>query len=193
MKSYNVAMSNMNLTNHFLIAMPAMTDPFFAKSLTYVCEHNDEGAMGIVVNRPISLNLSELFAQINVPLTQPELEDMPVHFGGPVQTDRGFVLHNAGGQWQSTLQVNDKIELTTSKDILQAVGAGTGPRNLLVTLGYAGWSEGQLEQELAANAWLSVLATEHILFDLPADEKLAAAMALLGVDYASLSEEAGHA
>jgi putative transcriptional regulator len=110
-----------------------------------------------------------------------------------VQTDRGFVLHNAGGQWQSTLQVNDKIELTTSKDILQAVGAGTGPRNLLVTLGYAGWSEGQLEQELAANAWLSVLATEHILFDLPAEEKLAAAMALLGVDYASLSEEAGHA
>ncbi|MDD4911662.1 MAG: YqgE/AlgH family protein [Sideroxydans sp.] len=186
-------MSSMNLTNHFLIAMPAMTDPFFAKSLTYVCEHNDEGAMGIVVNRPISLNLSELFAQINMPLTQPELEDMPVHFGGPVQTDRGFVLHNAGGQWQSTLKVNDKIELTTSKDILQAVGEGTGPSNLLITLGYAGWSEGQLEQELAANAWLSVPATEHILFDLPADEKLAAAMALLGVDFASLSEEAGHA
>lgn len=149
--------------------------------------------MGIVVNRPISLNLSELFAQINMPLTQPELEDMPVHFGGPVQTDRGFVLHNAGGKWQSTLQVNDKIELTTSKDILQAVGEGTGPSNLLITLGYAGWSEGQLEQELAANAWLSVPATEHILFDLPADEKLAAAMALLGVDFASLSEEAGHA
>ncbi len=149
--------------------------------------------MGIVVNRPISLNLSELFAQINMPLTQPELEDMPVHFGGPVQTDRGFVLHNAGGQWQSTLKVNDKIELTTSKDILQAVGEGTGPSNLLITLGYAGWSEGQLEQELAANAWLSVQATEHILFDLPAEEKLAAAMALLGVDFASLSEEAGHA
>ena len=183
----------MNLTNHFLIAMPAMTDPFFAKSLTYVCEHNDEGAMGIVVNRPISLNLSELFAQINMPLTQPELEDIPVHFGGPVQTDRGFVLHNAGGQWQSTLRVNDKVELTTSKDILQAVGEGTGPSNLLITLGYAGWSEGQLEQELAANAWLSVPATEHILFDLPAEEKLVAAMALLGVDFASLSEEAGHA
>ncbi|MEQ1914085.1 MAG: YqgE/AlgH family protein [Sideroxydans sp.] len=186
-------MSSMNLTNHFLIAMPAMTDPFFAKSLTYVCEHNDEGAMGIVVNRPISLNLSELFAQINMPLTQTELEDMPVHFGGPVQTDRGFVLHNAGGQWQSTLKVNDKIELTTSKDILQAVGEGSGPSNLLITLGYAGWAEGQLEQELAANAWLSVPATEHILFDLPAEEKLTAAMALLGVDFASLSEEAGHA
>lgn len=186
-------MSSINLTNHFLIAMPAMTDPFFAKSLTYVCEHNAEGAMGIVVNRPISLTLSELFAQINMPLKQAALEDMPVHFGGPVQTDRGFVLHNAGGKWQSTLQVNDKIELTTSKDILQAVGEGTGPEHLLVTLGYAGWSEGQLEQELAANAWLSVPASAHILFDIPAEERLPAAMALLGVDYASLSEEAGHA
>ena len=186
-------MSSINLTNHFLIAMPAMTDPFFAKSLTYVCEHNEQGAMGIVVNRPISLTFSELFAQINMPLKQSELDDMPIHFGGPVQTDRGFVLHDAGGNWQSTLQVNDKVELTTSKDILQAVGEGLGPRHLLVTLGYAGWSEGQLEQELADNAWLSVLASEHILFDLPAEEKLSAAMALLGVDYATLSEEAGHA
>lgn len=186
-------MSGLNLTNHFLIAMPAMTDPFFAKSLTYVCEHNDQGAMGIVVNRPISLTLSELFAQINMPLKPAELEDVLVHFGGPVQTDRGFVLHDAGGHWQSTLQVNDKIELTTSKDILQAVGEGQGPRHLLVTLGYAGWSGGQLEQELAANAWLSVPATEHILFDMPAEERLPAAMALLGVDYASLSDEAGHA
>ncbi len=186
-------MSDIDLTNHFLIAMPAMTDPFFAKSLTYVCEHNDEGAMGIVVNRPISLTLSELFAQINMPLTQPELEDMAVHFGGPVQTDRGFVLHDTGKEWQSTLQVNDRVSLTTSKDILQAVGEGNGPKHLLITLGYAGWSEGQLEQELADNAWLSVPATEHILFDLPAEERLAAAMALLGVDYASLSEEAGHA
>lgn len=192
-ESYNADMSNINLTHHFLIAMPAMTDPFFAKSLTYVCEHNDEGAMGIVVNRPISLTLSELFAQINMPLKQSELDDMPIHFGGPVQTDRGFVLHEAGGSWQSTLQVNDKIELTTSKDILQAVGEGQGPHHLLVTLGYAGWSQGQLEQELADNAWLSVPASAHILFDLPAEERLSAAMALLGIDYASLSEEAGHA
>ncbi len=192
-ESYNAAMSDINLTHHFLIAMPAMTDPFFAKSLTYVCEHNDQGAMGIVVNRPISLTLSELFAQINMPLNQSELEDMPIHFGGPVQTDRGFVLHNAGGLWQSTMHVNDRINLTTSKDILQAVGEGLGPRHLLVTLGYAGWSEGQLEQEMADNAWLSVPASEHILFDLPAEEKLSAAMALLGIDYASLSDEAGHA
>lgn len=186
-------MSELNLTNHFLIAMPAMTDPFFAKSLTYVCEHNEQGAMGIVVNRPISLTLSELFAQINMPLKPVELEDVLVHFGGPVQTDRGFVLHDTGGPWQSTLQVNDKIGLTTSRDILQAVGEGQGPQHLLVTLGYAGWSEGQLEQELADNAWLSVLASEHILFELPAEERLSAAMALLGIDFASLSDEAGHA
>ncbi|MBU1424627.1 MAG: YqgE/AlgH family protein [Gammaproteobacteria bacterium] len=186
-------MLEFNLTNHFLIAMPAMTDPFFAKSLTYVCEHNDQGAMGIVVNRPISLTLSELFAQINMPLKPTELEDVLVHFGGPVQTDRGFVLHDEGGPWQSTLHVNDKIGLTTSKDILQAVGEGQGPRHLLVTLGYAGWSEGQLEQELADNAWLSVPASEHILFDLPPEERLPAAMALLGIDYATLSDEAGHA
>ena len=186
-------MPEFNLTHHFLIAMPAMTDPFFAKSLTYVCEHNEEGAMGIVINRPISLTLSELFAQIDMPLKQQELEDMLVHFGGPVQTDRGFVLHDSGGQWQSSLQVNDRISLTTSKDILEAVGEGKGPQHLLVMLGYAGWSQGQLEQELADNAWLSVPADEHILFDLAADEKLPAAMKLLGVDFASLSEEAGHA
>lgn len=186
-------MPQLDLTNHFLIAMPAMTDPFFAKSLTYICEHNDEGAMGIVINRPISLTLSELFAQINMPLKQAELEDVLVHFGGPVQTDRGFVLHEAGGNWQSTLCVNQNVNLTTSKDILQAVGEGNGPKHILVTLGYAGWSQGQLEQELADNAWLSVPADEHILFDLPADEKLPAAMRLLGIDFASLSEEAGHA
>jgi putative transcriptional regulator len=186
-------MPEFNLTNHFLIAMPAMTDPFFAKSLTYVCEHNEQGAMGIVVNRPISLTLSELFAQINMSLKPTELEDVLVHFGGPVQTDRGFVLHDEGGSWQSTLHVNERIGLTTSRDILQAVGEGLGPRHMLVTLGYAGWSEGQLEQELADNAWLSVLATEHILFDLPAEERLPAAMALLGIDYATLSDEAGHA
>jgi putative transcriptional regulator len=186
-------MSQLDLSHHFLIAMPAMTDPFFAKSLAYICEHNEQGAMGIVVNRPISLTLSELFAQINMPLNQNELEDMLVHFGGPVQTDRGFVLHEPNGEWQSTLRINDKVGLTTSKDILQAVGEGQGPRNLLVTLGYAGWSEGQLEQEMSQNAWLSVPADERIMFDLPAEERLPAAMALLGIDYATLSDEAGHA
>lgn len=187
------AMSQLDLSHHFLIAMPAMADPFFAKSLTYVCEHNDQGALGIVVNRPISLTLKELFEQIEVPLHDKDLQDMPVHFGGPVQTDRGFVLHEPKGEWQSTLNVHGEVGLTTSKDILQAVGEGTGPHNLLVTLGYAGWEQGQLEHELSQNAWLTVAATGHILFELPAEERLPAALALLGVDYASLSEDAGHA
>ena len=186
-------MSQLDLSNHFLIAMPAMTDPFFAKSLTYVCEHNEQGALGIVVNRPVSLTLGELFEQIKVPLNAVELGSVPVHFGGPVQTDRGFVLHEPAGEWQSTLTINGKIGLTTSKDILEAVGQAKGPSNLLVTLGYAGWSQGQLEHEIAQNAWLTVPATEHILFDLPAEERMGAAMALLGIDYASLSEESGHA
>jgi putative transcriptional regulator len=186
-------MSPIDLSHHFLIAMPAMTDPMFAKSLTYVCEHNEQGALGIVVNRPLNLTMKELFEQIKLPLQPTELENLPVHFGGPVQTDRGFVLHEPAGEWQSTLVVKGSVALTTSKDILEAVGQGNGPSHLLVTLGYAGWSQGQLEYELSQNAWLSVPANEHILFELPAEERLAAAMALLGVDYASLSADSGHA
>ena len=186
-------MSEFDLSHHFLIAMPAMTDPVFAKSLTYVCEHNKQGALGIVVNRPITLTLGELFAQIKVPLNVTELENLPVHFGGPVQTDRGFVLHSPVGEWQSTLAVKGQIGMTTSKDILEAVGLGKGPNNILVTLGYAGWAQGQLEHELSQNAWLSVPASEQILFELPAEERLAAAMAILGVDYATLSADSGHA
>lgn len=190
-------MSQLDLSNHFLIAMPAMADPFFAKSLTYVCEHNDQGALGIVVNRPINLTLGELFEQIQLPLNPEQLRAVPVHFGGPVQTDRGFVLHEPAGQWQSTLAIGGKIGLTTSKDILQAVGEGHGPQHLLVTLGYAGWSQGQLEEELSQNAWLTVRASdeasEKILFGTPAESRLQAAMDLLGVDYATLSEDAGHA
>jgi putative transcriptional regulator len=186
-------MSSINLTDHFLIAMPNMADPYFSRTLTYVCEHNEQGALGLVVNRPIDMTLQALFERLSLSLRTHEFSDAPIYFGGPVQTDRGFVLHEPAGNWQSTLRVREAIGLTTSKDILEAVGRGEGPRRLLVTLGYAGWSEGQLEQELAANAWLSVPATEHILFDLPADERLPAAMALLGSDYATLSEEAGHA
>ncbi len=186
-------MSQLDFKHHFLIAMPAMVDSVFAKSLIYICEHNEQGALGIVVNRPTNLTLAELFAQIQAPLNNEELKKLPVHYGGPVQVDRGFVLHEPVGQWQSTLAINDKVGLTTSRDILQAVGLGKEPRNLLVTLGYAGWTQGQLEHELSQNAWLSVPASEHILFDLPAEARLPAAMALLGVDYASLSEDAGHA
>ncbi|MEW6562488.1 MAG: YqgE/AlgH family protein [Pseudomonadota bacterium] len=186
-------MSTLDLSHHFLIAMPNMTDPFFAKSLTYICEHNDQGALGIVINRPISLTLGELFDQIKVPLHQPDLAGEPVMFGGPVQPDRGFVLHEPKGEWQSTLTIHAKVGLTTSKDILQAVGEGRGPRHVMVSLGYSGWGQGQLEHELSQNAWLTVPASEHILFDLPAEERLPAAMALLGVDYATLSEDVGHA
>lgn len=182
-----------DLTHHFLIAMPNMVDPYFAKSLTFICEHNDQGALGVVVNRPINLSLQALFERISLKLEPYELHDLPVYFGGPVQTDRGFVLHQPIGEWNSTLKVSDTLGLTTSKDILEAVGKGNGPAKMLVTLGYSGWAAGQLEHELGQNAWLSVEAGEQIIFDLPAEEKLPAAMELLGVDFASLSEEAGHA
>jgi putative transcriptional regulator len=187
------AVENVNLTGHFLIAMPAMADPYFAKSVAYVCEHNENGALGIVINRPIDMKLDDLFEQISIDLKDKELGSSAVHFGGPVQVDRGFVLHQPVGEWQSTIAVSGDTALTTSKDILEATARGEGPQKILVSLGYAGWSPGQLEQELSQNAWLTVPATEGIIFDLPAEEKLVAAMSLLGVDFASLSEEAGHA
>jgi putative transcriptional regulator len=187
-------MSSINLTHHFLIAMPAMADPYFTRTLTYICEHNDQGALGVVVNRPIDLTLRSLFDRLSMPIGDNSVGDSPIYFGGPVQTDRGFVLHEPTGSWQSTLKVRDAVGLTTSKDILEAVGRGEGPRRLLVTLGYAGWSAGQLEHELGQNAWLSVEAQgDKILFDTPADERLPAALGLLGIDLASLSEDAGHA
>src|SRR5690348_7242567 len=140
-------MSSINLTHHFLIAMPNMADPHFARTLTYICEHNDQGALGLVVNRPIDMTLQALFQRLSLSLGSRELRDAPIYFGGPVQTDRGFVLHEPAGDWQSTLRVGDAIGLTTSKDILEAVGRGEGPSRMLVTLGYAGWSPGQLEHE----------------------------------------------
>jgi putative transcriptional regulator len=186
-------MEKMNLTQHFLIAMPNMADPHFAKTLTFICEHNDQGALGIVVNRPIEMNLQTLLEQVSIPLASSALGAVPIHFGGPVQVDRGFVLHTPLGQWQSTLAVSSEIGLTTSKDILQAVARGEGPGKLFVTLGYAGWAPGQLENELAQNAWLTVQAQPDVIFDLPPDKRLPAAMQLLGIDVASLSEQAGHA
>ena len=186
-------MSQMNLTHHFLIAMPAMADPHFSKTLTFICEHNDQGALGIVINRPIEMNLAALLEQVAIPLSGETFKSIPIHFGGPVQVDRGFVLHTPLGQWQSTLAVSPEIGLTTSKDILQAVARGDGPGKLFVTLGYAGWAPGQLENELAQNAWLTVQAKPEVIFDLPAEQRLPAAMDLLGIDFASLSEQAGHA
>jgi len=186
-------MSSINLTHHFLIAMPSMADPYFAKTLTYICEHNDQGALGLVVNRPIDMTLQALFERLSLRMGDAGRRDAPIYFGGPVQTDRGFVLHEPAGNWQSTLRVRDIIGLTTSKDILEAVGRGEGPQRMLVTLGYAGWSPGQLEHELSQNAWLTVEARDAIIFETPAEERLPAAMELLGLDYARLQDEAGHA
>jgi putative transcriptional regulator len=186
-------MAEVNLTNHFLIAMPNMVDPYFARSLTYLCEHNDKGALGIVVNRPIDMTLSVLFGRLDLSLPEHGAGRAPVYFGGPVQTDRGFVLHQPIGHWQATLSVRNRIGLTTSRDILEAVQGGTGPKRLIVSLGYSGWAAGQLEDEIKQNAWLTVEAQDDILFELPPEERLAAAMDLLGVDFATLSEEAGHA
>jgi putative transcriptional regulator len=186
-------MAQVNLTNHFLIAMPNMADPHFTRSLTFVCEHNDQGALGVVVNRPIEMTLGALFERLSLPLSSQILLREPVYFGGPVQTDRGFVLHRPLGSWQSTLSVRDQVGLTTSKDILEAVGQGGGPSKMLVTLGYSGWAAGQLENEIKQNAWLTVEAEDAIIFETPAEERLPQAMKLLGIDFASLSEEAGHA
>ena len=185
-----------SLSHHFLIAMPAMADPNFSRALAYICEHNEQGALGIIVNRPLDMALATLFDRVNIPLEShaaAELGAMPVYFGGPVQTDRGFVLHRPLGHWQSTLEVKEDIGLSSSRDILESMGATGEPVDILVTLGYAGWSAGQLEWELAQNAWLTVAADAQILFGLPPEERLAAAMQLLGVDFANLSEVAGHA
>jgi putative transcriptional regulator len=182
-----------NFTHHFLIAMPAMADPHFSHTLTYVCEHSAEGALGIVVNKATDMTLSALFEQIDVPLADAELRRLPVHFGGPVQVDRGFVLHRPLGNWQSTLAVDDDVGLTTSKDVLEAVARGEGPKDVLVSLGYAGWSAGQLEQEIAQNAWLTVAADPGVLFETPVEARLPAAMRLLGIDFSRLSDDVGHA
>lgn len=184
---------NVNLTGHFLIAMPAMTDPYFAKSLTLICEHNEDGAMGVVINRPIEMQLDALFQQVDLELKDNALATSAVHFGGPVQIERGFVLHQPAGEWKSTIAINSDTALTTSRDVLEALCKGEGPKKVLVTLGYAGWSAGQLEQEIGLNAWLSVPASSKVIFDLPNTEKLDAAMDLLGVNFGQLSEGAGHA
>jgi putative transcriptional regulator len=190
-------MEPISLAHHFLIAMPTMTDPNFAKTLTYVCEHNAEGALGVIVNRPTDMSLGDLFERVEIALEEGEprhrFGGLPVYFGGPVQTDRGFVLHRPAGEWQSSLTVNSEIALTSSRDILQAMGTHGEPASVLVTLGYAGWSAGQLEWELSQNAWLTVPAEPALIFSLPAEERLMAAMRLLGVNPANLSDVAGHA
>ena len=185
--------SRIDLTNQFLIAMPGMADDTFRGTVVYLCEHNERGALGLVINKPIDIKLKNLFEKVELSLDREELAEQPVYFGGPVQTERGFVLHVPPGTYSSTLTVTPEISLTTSKDVLEAVASGGGPQKMLVTLGYSGWGAGQLEGEIAANAWLTVPANSQILFDLPAEQRYDAALRLLGVDPTQLSGQVGHA
>lgn len=182
-----------NLTNHFLLAMPGMADSNFGGAVVFVAEHSAKGALGLVINRPMELELHSLFERIDLKLEIGPLRDAPVFFGGPVQTDRGFVLHQPLGTWNSTVSVNDSLGLTSSKDVLEAVASGNGPSRLLVTLGYAGWGPGQLEDEISRNAWLTVPADPAVIFDTPVAQRLNRAFGLLGIDPTFLSSAAGHA
>lgn len=186
-------MPGTSLARQFLIAMPAMLDPHFARGVTFVCQHDDDGAMGLMVNRPLELRVRDVLGQMGISTEREAFANAPVYFGGPVQTERGFVLHVPPGSYSSTLSITSEISLTTSKDVLEAVAEGGGPEKMLVTLGYSGWSAGQLESEIAQNAWLTVKARPEIIFDMPADEKYEAALKLLGVDTLQLSGQAGHA
>lgn len=170
-----------------------MSDSIFSKTLAYICEHNEQGALGIVINRPTDLTLVSLFKQLGISSVDSPVESTPVLFGGPVQLDCGFVLHQPVGNWQSTLVVNQEVGLTTSLDILRAIANDEGPQHVLIAMGYAGWAAGQLEHELGQNAWLTVPAHADILFDTPSDERWYAAMQLLGINDANLSNEVGHA
>jgi putative transcriptional regulator len=182
------------LTGQFLIAMPAMVDPNFDRTVTYICEHNEEGALGIIVNRPTSMSLGEILAQMDLDVSNPVLAAQPILQGGPVQPERGFVIHDDGGEgFGATLDVPDGLKVTTSRDILVAMAEGRGPQRAVVALGYAGWGAGQLEAEMAANAWLNVPAAAEIIFTVPFERRWEAAAALLGVSIAALSPEAGHA
>ncbi len=188
-----------DLSNHLLLAMPGMADPNFAGSLVLVVEHNDKGALGLVINKPTTMTLPTLLSRIELDMANPRHdggrapEAVQVFYGGPVQTDRGFVLHQPSGQWNSTVAIGDRISLTTSKDVLEAVAAGRGPERLLVTLGYAGWGPGQLESEIGQNAWLTMPADPGLVFDIPADARFAEAYRMLGVDPLLIAPRAGHA
>ncbi len=180
-----------SLSNHFLIAMPTLADPNFHKTVTLVCEHTAEGAMGLTINRPLDLGLHELLEQTDIAVR--DLPDLPVFLGGPVQNNRGFVLHAPLGQWETTLTITDKVGVSSSRDILEAIAGKQGPEQYLVALGYAGWGAGQLEHEMAENSWLSTPAESSIYFDTPIKERWQAAAQSAGVDLNTLSSEAGHA
>ncbi|MBP6612404.1 YqgE/AlgH family protein [Aquabacterium sp.] len=191
------ASSPINLTNQFLIAMPGMVDGNFAGTVVYLCEHNDKGALGLVINRPIDINLKHLFEKVDLSLDRSDLAERPVYLGGPVQTERGFVLHESlddeGGHYNSTLKIEGGLEMTTSRDVLEALSNGAGPRKVFITLGYSGWTAGQLEEEISRNGWLNVDADPDVIFDTPVEQRYDKALSLLGIDRNFLMGEAGHA
>ena len=181
------------LTNHFLIAMPMLMDPNFFRTVTYICEHNRDGAMGIIINRPLSITVHEILQQMNIKSSSDILRNQLVFLGGPVQRERGFVIHYPIGNWESSLVVTDTIAVTTSRDILQAMADGNGPQRSLVALGYAGWGAGQLEREISGNSWLSGPSDLRILFETPVERRWYNAALFLGVDMNLISSDIGHA
>ena len=181
------------LTGHFLIAMPQQAEPPFSRGVALLCQHDEEGAIGLLVNQLSNYRFGDVLAQMKLPCADEELADAPVLIGGPVQQQRGFVLHREPGAWESSYRVNDMWSVTTSRDILVAMAAGEGPREAVMVLGYAGWDAGQLEQEIMANAWLTTEASDRIVFDTPLEERWSAAAGLVGVDPSQLSGYAGHA
>ncbi|MET4579121.1 YqgE/AlgH family protein [Ottowia thiooxydans] len=193
---------SINLTNHFLIAMPGLEDGTFSKSVVYVCEHSERGALGLIINKPGEISLADLFQKVDLPLARKDLGVQPVFHGGPVQTERGFVLHETvqvegippeESLYASTLMVPGGLEMTTSKDVLEALSSGGGPKRVLVTLGYSAWGEGQLESEIAGNSWLTVDADTGLIFDSPVEQRYDLALKLLGLEAWMLSPDAGHA
>lgn len=186
--------SSQYLTNQLLIAMPSLADPNFHQTVTLICEHNDQGALGIVINRPMDLKLGEVFEQMAMNCENSKMTELSVLDGGPVSKDRGFVLHNDNGpKWDSTIKLPNNIGVTTSRDILTALADGEGPDQALIALGYAGWDAGQLDAEMIANAWLNVSATDQILFSTPYEDRWESAAQLIGIDVSQLSSLAGHA
>lgn len=182
-----------DLTDHFLISMPHMSDANFTHTLTYICDHNDEGVMGIIINRPLDVSLKEILNHLEIDTSQLKMPEIPVFSGGPVAEERGFILHTPCEQeWASSHVVSDQVSLSTSLDILEAIASGQGPERFLVALGYAGWGAGQLEKELAENTWLSCPADLDILFDSKAEERLEKAAALLGINLDLLTSQSGH-
>lgn len=182
-----------SLKDHFLVAMPNLREGFFAQSITYICDHSEHGAMGIVINQPVDLSLYDIFEHLNIECSE-KYNRIQVMAGGPVSMDQGFVLHRSSQQsWESTLEISAEISLTSSQDILYAIATGDGPKDCLVALGYAGWSAGQLESEISENSWLSLPASSHIIFDTDTEQRLPLAVKSLGIDMNLMSSEAGHA